>query len=59
LSADPSARRQQAVDLRAPLPSTDFGVFAAVWLRELPRWNEVVAFGLILASVVVANLPRV
>jgi drug/metabolite transporter (DMT)-like permease len=34
-------------------------VFAAVWLRELPRWNEVVAFGLILASVVVANLPRV
>jgi uncharacterized protein (DUF486 family) len=35
-----------------------FGVFAALWLRELPRWNEVVAFGLIMAGVVVANLPH-
>ena len=36
-----------------------FGVFAAVWLRELPRWNEVVAFALIVLAVVVANLPHV
>ena len=35
-----------------------FGLFAAFWLRELPRWNEVIAFMLILAAVVVANMPR-
>ena len=32
--------------------------FAAVWLRELPRWNEIAAFVLIVLAVVVATLPR-
>jgi uncharacterized protein (DUF486 family) len=32
--------------------------FAAVWLRELPRWNEAIAFVLIFLAVIVANLPR-
>jgi uncharacterized protein len=36
-----------------------FLVFAAFWLRELPRWNEVLAFALVIAAVVVATLPRV
>ena len=35
-----------------------FGVFAVVWLREMPRWNEVMAFGLIMLAVIVANLPH-
>lgn len=32
-----------------------FIVFAAVWLGQTPRWNEVVAFGLIAAAVVVSG----
>jgi len=32
-------------------------VFAWLWLGEQPRWNEAVAFGLVLAAVVVINLP--
>jgi uncharacterized protein (DUF486 family) len=35
-----------------------FTVFAAFWLRETPRWNEAVAFALIVTAVVIANLPR-
>jgi drug/metabolite transporter (DMT)-like permease len=31
--------------------------FAWLWLGETPRWNEAVAFGLVLAAVVVASLP--
>jgi uncharacterized protein len=34
-----------------------FVVFAWLWLGEQPRWNEAVAFGLVLAAVVVINLP--
>ena len=34
-----------------------FVVFAWLWLGETPRWNEAVAFGLVLAAVVVASLP--
>ena len=33
-----------------------FTVFAGVWLREMPRWNEAVAFVLIMAAVAVANI---
>ena len=36
-----------------------FAAFAAVWLREMPRWNEIVAFGHVMLAVVVANLPHV
>ena len=35
-----------------------FGVFAAAWLGEMPRWNEIGAFGLVMLAVIVANLPR-
>ncbi|HEX7599300.1 MAG TPA: DMT family protein [Polyangia bacterium] len=35
-----------------------FMVFAAIWLGETPRWNTVVAFLLLLASVGFAFLPR-
>ena len=35
-----------------------FVVFTALWLREAPRWNHLVAFALIVAAVVVAFLPR-
>jgi uncharacterized protein len=31
--------------------------FSAIWLGETPRWNFLVAFGLILAAVVFAFLP--
>ena len=34
-----------------------FVVFAWLWLGETPRWNEAVAFGLVLAAVVVVSLP--
>jgi uncharacterized protein (DUF486 family) len=34
-----------------------FVAFAWLWLGESPRWNEAVAFGLVLAAVVVASLP--
>ena len=34
-----------------------FVVFAWLWLGETPRWNEAVAFGLVLAAVAVASLP--
>jgi uncharacterized protein len=36
-----------------------FIAFAAFWLRETPRWNEMLAFVLVLAAVIVANLPSV
>ena len=45
--------------MKAPITIVVFTVFAAFWLRELPRWNEVLAFGLIILAVVVANLPRI
>ena len=31
--------------------------FAWLWLGETPRWNEALAFGLVLAAVAVAILP--
>lgn len=34
-----------------------FVVFAWLWLGETPRWNEAVAFGLVVAAVVFASLP--
>src|SRR3954452_15966733 len=34
-----------------------FVVFAVLYLKEQVRWNHVVAFGLVLAAVVVVNLP--
>ena len=34
-----------------------FVVFAWLWLGETPRWNEAVAFGLVVAAVLVASLP--
>ena len=34
-----------------------FVAFAWLWLDETPRWNEALAFGLVLAAVVVASLP--
>lgn len=34
-----------------------FVAFAWLWLGETPRWNEALAFGLVLAAVVVASLP--
>jgi uncharacterized protein (DUF486 family) len=34
-----------------------FMAFSAVWLGELPRWNTVVAFVLILAAVGFAFMP--
>jgi len=34
-----------------------FVAFAWLWLGEQPRWNEAVAFALVLAAVVVINLP--
>ena len=33
-----------------------FIVFAALWLGQLPRWNELLAFALIAAAVVVAGV---
>ena len=33
-----------------------FIVFAAVWLGQLPRWNEIVAFVLIAAAVLVSGV---
>lgn len=30
--------------------------FAAVWLKQLPRWNELLAFGLIAAAVLLAEV---
>jgi uncharacterized protein (DUF486 family) len=35
-----------------------FMIFAAIGLREPPRWNYLVAFGLILAAVGFAFLPK-
>ena len=35
-----------------------FVVFAWLYLGESPRWNEVVAFLMVLGAVVVATLPR-
>ncbi len=35
-----------------------FTGFAWLWLRETPRWNECVAFVLIVAAVAIATLPR-
>jgi hypothetical protein len=34
-----------------------FVAFAWLWLGEKPRWNEAVAFGLVLAAIVVTSLP--
>lgn len=34
-----------------------FMAFSAVWLREVPRWNHLVAFGLIVVAVGFAFLP--
>jgi uncharacterized protein (DUF486 family) len=34
-----------------------FVAFAWLWLGETPRWNEAVAFALVLAAVAVASLP--
>jgi uncharacterized protein (DUF486 family) len=34
-----------------------FVVFAWLWLGEQPRWNEAVAFALVLAAVVVISRP--
>ncbi|MBX3415334.1 MAG: DMT family protein [Pirellulales bacterium] len=34
-----------------------FVVFSAWYLRELPRWNDWLAFGLVLGAVVVMMLP--
>jgi uncharacterized protein (DUF486 family) len=34
-----------------------FFVFSAVWLKERPAWNQIVAYGLILLAVVIAFLP--
>ena len=33
-----------------------FVVFAWLWLGEAPRWNEAVAFGLVLVAVAVVSL---
>ncbi|HEY7518712.1 MAG TPA: DMT family protein [Methylomirabilota bacterium] len=33
-----------------------FVVFAWLWLGEMPRWNEAVAFALVLAAVAVVSL---
>lgn len=41
--------------LQEAISLTVFSGFALVYLRERPRWNELAAFGLILAAVVVAN----
>jgi uncharacterized protein (DUF486 family) len=35
-----------------------FVVFSALWLRELPRWNEWLAFGLILGAVALLLYPQ-
>jgi uncharacterized protein len=35
-----------------------FVAFAWLYLGESPRWNEVVAFLMVLGAVVVATLPR-
>jgi uncharacterized protein (DUF486 family) len=35
-----------------------FVAFSALWLRELPRWNHLVAFLLIVAAVGFAFLPK-
>ncbi len=35
-----------------------FVAFSAVWLREVPRWNHLVAFLLIVAAVGFAFLPK-
>lgn len=34
-----------------------FILFAWIWLRETPRWNEWLAMGLVFAAVLVAVLP--
>jgi uncharacterized protein (DUF486 family) len=34
-----------------------FVVFAWLWLGERLRWNEVAAFGLVFAAVIVVSLP--
>ena len=34
-----------------------FVAFSALWLREPPRWNHLVAFALVIAAVVFAFLP--
>lgn len=34
-----------------------FVLFAWIWLRETPRWNEWLAIGLVFAAVMVAVLP--
>jgi uncharacterized protein len=36
-----------------------FMAFAALWLGEVPRWNYLVAFALVIAAVAFAFLPRV
>jgi uncharacterized protein (DUF486 family) len=36
-----------------------FMCFSALWLREQPRWNHIVAFLLIVAAVGFAFIPRV
>lgn len=36
-----------------------FLVFSVLYLRESPTWNDLVAFGLILAAVAVVMLPRI
>lgn len=33
-----------------------FGAFAWLWLGEAPRWNEAVAFGLVVLAVAVVSL---
>ena len=35
-----------------------FIAFSAIWLRETPRWNHLVAFVLILAAVALTFLPN-
>ena len=34
-----------------------FILFARIWLRETPRWNERLAMGLVFVAVLVAVLP--
>lgn len=37
---------------------TVFIVFSALWLKELPRWNDWLAFSLVLAAVLLIVLPQ-
>lgn len=37
---------------------TVFIVFSALWLKELPRWNDWLAFGLVLAAVLLMLYPQ-